>query len=153
MLPLLGIALVIVLLDQATKLLVRMHMMPGDSIPLIPKIFHLTYVQNPGAAFGMFAHQTAFFIIIAVAVILFILVFFHKTDRHQKLLRIGLSLQLGGAVGNLIDRIYLGHVTDFFDFRIWPVFNIADMAIVFGVVLLCWEIIKASPEGEKSEIR
>ena len=153
MLPLLGIALVVVLLDQATKLLVRTHMLPGDSIPLIPQIFHLTHVQNPGAAFGIFAHRTGFFIFIAVAVILFILVFLLKTGHQQKLLRIGLALQLGGAVGNLIDRIRLGHVTDFFDFRIWPVFNIADMAIVFGVGLLCWEIINASPEGEKQKIK
>lgn len=151
--PVLVITGAIILFDQVSKYLVRAMMVPGESIPLIPKLFHLTYVQNPGAAFGIFAHRTTFFIVIAVAVILFILVFFQRVGRQQKLLRIGLALQLGGAVGNLIDRILLGHVTDFFDFRIWPVFNIADMAIVLGVAILCWEIIHASPEEKKREIR
>lgn len=150
--PVLVIAGAIILLDQVSKYLVRAMMVPGESIPLIPKVFHLTYVQNPGAAFGMFAHRTTFFIIIAVAVILFILAFFQRVGQDQKLLRVGLALQLGGAVGNLIDRVRLGHVTDFFDFRVWPVFNVADMAIVVGVAILCWEIIRTSPEEKKREI-
>lgn len=150
--PLLGIAGIIVLCDQITKLMVRMIMAPGQTIPLIPKVFHLTYVQNPGAAFGMLAYRTDFFIMITIIVILFILLFFHRVGAGQKLLRIGLALQLGGAIGNLIDRLHFGHVTDFFDLLIWPVFNIADMAIVFGVGLLCWEILRSTPEKGKQEI-
>lgn len=151
--PFVGITVLLVVLDQVSKYLVRSLMVPGETIPLVPNIFHLTYVQNPGAAFGILAHRTNFFIIITVAVIVFILVFFRRISPEQKLLKTALSLQLGGALGNLIDRVILGHVTDFFDFRIWPVFNIADMAVVLGVGLLCWEILKSSPEKEKQEIR
>lgn len=149
--PFLWVAGIIILFDQLSKYMIRMLMYPGQTIPLIPKIFHLTYVQNPGAAFGMLAHRTSFFAIITLAVIIFILFFYYRLGSGRSVLRLGLALQLGGAVGNLIDRLYFGHVTDLFDFRIWPVFNIADMAIVLGVGLLCWEIINSSPEKKKQE--
>lgn len=150
--PFVGITVLLVVLDQVSKYLVRLLMVPGETIPVVPHIFHLTYVQNPGAAFGILAHRTNFFIIITLAVIVFILLFFRRISPEQKLLKTALSLQLGGALGNLIDRVIMGHVTDFFDFRIWPVFNIADMAVVLGVGLLCWEILKSSPEKENQEI-
>lgn len=147
----LGITILLVVVDQVSKQLVRSMMVPGETIPLVPNIFHLTYVQNPGAAFGILAHRTNFFIIITLAVIVLILLFFWRISPEHKMIKTALALQLGGAVGNLIDRLLLGHVTDFFDFRIWPVFNIADMAVVVGVGLLCWEILKSSPDKKKQE--
>lgn len=138
------IASIIVILDQITKYLVRNSMYLGQTIPLIPDFFHLTHVQNPGAAFGILAYRTGFFILIGILVVFFICYFWKQIGEGNFLLKFALSLQLGGAIGNLIDRIYFGTVTDFFDFRVFPVFNIADIAISIGVALLCLEIIRPS---------
>lgn len=135
-------ALLVLLLDQGIKYLVQTQMAVGQSIPVWPQVFHLTYVENPGAAFGLLANQTTFFIVITCLVIIGIIVFYHRLAHSSRWLRLGLALQLGGAVGNLIDRLRFGFVIDFFDFRIWPVFNIADMAIVTGVALLCLELLR-----------
>ncbi|MGI6553251.1 MAG: signal peptidase II [Bacillota bacterium] len=140
-----GIVLGILLLDQFSKYLVQLFLSPGETVPLIHNIFHLTYVQNPGAAFGILAHRTYFFIVTAFLVIFFILIFFRRLDHRQVYLRLGLAMALGGATGNLLDRLRFGYVVDFLDFRVWPVFNLADTAIVLGVGLLCWEILR-SPE-------
>lgn len=138
------IASVVVILDQITKYLVRNSMYLGQSIPLIQDIFHITHVQNPGAAFGILAYRTGFFILIGVLVVFFIFYFWKQVGEGKLLLKFALSLQLGGAIGNLVDRIYFGQVTDFFDFRVFPVFNIADIAISVGVALLMLEIILPS---------
>ena len=140
------VVLLIVLLDQSTKYLTQSLMYEGQSIPIIKNFFHLTYVLNPGAAFGMLAHKTLFFILVTMLVIVIAIYFYRRIPKAKWLLRLGLSLQVGGAIGNLIDRIRIGMVVDFFDFRIWPVFNIADMAIVIGVGILFVEILRY---GEK----
>lgn len=146
---LLVIALATLILDQAVKYMVIQKMIEGQSIPIIPHIFHLTFVKNVGAAFGILANQILFFVFIGLLAVIAIVFFYSKLKPEHKLLRLALALQLGGALGNLIDRIRLGYVVDLFDFRIWPVFNIADSAIVIGVVLLIWEILR-NPEGEKA---
>ncbi|WP_366921460.1 signal peptidase II [Metallumcola ferriviriculae] len=146
---LLVIVLLVLALDQGTKYLVVSIFTQGQSIPLITNIFHLTYVKNPGAAFGLLAHKTSFFIGITVLVTLVILFIYRKVSPEQKLLRYGLALQLGGALGNLIDRVRTGLVVDFFDFRIWPVFNFADVAIVVGVALLAFELLIDSEDGKE----
>jgi signal peptidase II len=120
----------------------------GDSIPVLEDFFHITYVKNPGAAFGILQHQTGLFIAIAILVVLAVVYYYPRLPAGCRWLRIGLGLQLGGALGNLLDRMRFGYVIDFFDFRIWPVFNIADMAIVIGVGLLLWEILHM-PADEK----
>jgi signal peptidase II len=135
--------------DQLVKFLVVKNMAEGQSIPVIPEIFHLTFVKNYGAAFGIMAYKTSFFVAIGIVVVLIILFFYRRLGHEQKLLRLGLALQLGGAIGNLIDRLRTGYVVDLFDFRIWPVFNLADTAIVIGVALLCWEILRM-PEGKRN---
>lgn len=113
----------------------------GQSFPVLENVFHITFVKNPGAAFGLLAHQTTFFIIVALLVTGVIVYFNFTLPQEKQLLRTGLALQLGGAVGNSIDRVQTGYVIDFFDFRIWPVFNIADIAIVVGVSIIIWEIL------------
>lgn len=145
---LLLIVLSIFMLDQASKLYIVRVMEIGDSIPVINNIFYITYLQNFGAAFGILQHQTALFIIIAVLLMVAVLYYYPRLPQGYRLLRIGIGMQLGGALGNMLDRVRMGAVIDFFDFRIWPVFNIADMAIVVGVGLLFWEIVRM-PADEK----
>lgn len=130
------VAILVIVFDQATKVIIRRYVPVGDSIPLIPGILHITYVRNPGVAFGLLPNQKIVFLIISLAVIIFILYYYRRLNVAERLQTLALGLLLGGTVGNIIDRFFLGKVTDFIDFRIWPVFNLADSSIVIGVVLL-----------------
>lgn len=134
--------LAVVILDQFSKYIVVENMALGESIPIIEEVFHLTYILNPGAAFGMFAHNRLFFIAIAVIVIDIIIWARREILASPWEVKAGCGLFLGGAIGNLIDRARQGLVIDFFDFRIWPVFNIADIAICIGVGLIIWNLLK-----------
>lgn len=134
--------LAVVILDQFSKYIVVENMELGESIPIIEEVFHLTYILNPGAAFGMFAHNRLFFIAIAVVVIGIIIWARREILASPWEVKAGCGLFLGGAIGNLIDRARQGLVIDFFDFRIWPVFNIADIAICIGVGLIIWNLLK-----------
>ena len=127
-------------LDQWVKYIVRSNMVQGQSIPILP-IFHLTYIENPGAAFGIFANQRLLFLILTLCItgILFYL-YLHLRNK-KSLTAVSLALVISGAFGNFIDRFFRGTVTDFFDFRIWPVFNIADICICVGLVFLCYVLI------------
>jgi len=135
------LAVLIIVFDQASKYVVKTNMSLGESMPVIENIFHITYSVNPGAAFGILAYRTNFFIVITIALLVVIVVLFHKLGAEYRIVKLALALQLGGAIGNLIDRIKSGYVVDFFDFRIWPIFNIADMAIVIGVSILIYFIL------------
>ena len=132
----LGIGILVFIIDQLVKHLVVSTMHLGQSLPVIKGIFHITYVLNPGAAFGMLEHQRWFFILVALAAVLLGAAFYKKLQQESFLMRSGAGLLLGGAVGNLADRIQSGLVVDFLDFRIWPVFNIADIAICAGAGIL-----------------
>lgn len=150
-LPFAGLGGIVTLMDQATKWWVQLTMAEGESIPVIDGIFHFTYVLNPGAAFGILENQTWFFILIALFLLLGITYIFPQIPDEQSVLRWGTGLLSGGAVGNLVDRIRLGQVVDFFDFRIWPVFNVADIAIVCGVGLMMYSLLFDTPGGFKQE--
>lgn len=132
------IILVTVLVDQVSKFMVQQTISQGESIPILPPVFYLTYIQNPGAAFGLLAYQTEFFIAVTVVILAAILWAYRRLARGHIWMQMSLGLVAGGAVGNLIDRVRVGKVIDFLDFRIWPVFNFADMAIVVGAALLIW---------------
>ena len=134
-------AFVVIILDQLTKYFIRISMQPHESIPVIENIFHITFVKNQGAAFGIFHSQMTFLITVTIIIIFLLTAVCWKFARQNIILATGLALQAGGAVGNLIDRVRFAYVVDFFDFRIWPVFNIADMAIIAGVVITAWQII------------
>jgi signal peptidase II len=143
------IALAVVLTDQATKEIVVRTMRLGQSIPIVPGYFDLTYVLNPGAAFSLLATlpekiRNPFFIAISVAAAILIIVYRARHLRGHRLASVSLGLVLGGAVGNLIDRIRYGVVVDFLDAHVhqyhWPVFNVADSAISVGVTLLLLEM-------------
>lgn len=135
-----GITLV---LDRAAKYLVTTRMSIGQSIPIIKDFFHLTYIENSGAAFGMLANRTWFFILVSFVIIGIVLYQVNTIARNNTWMLLAFGLITGGAAGNLIDRIRTGLVIDFLDFLgIWPyIFNVADIAVVMGVGLLAWQII------------
>ena len=130
-------------LDQWTKWLVMSKLSEGQSMPLIDNLFNLTYVRNPGAAFGMLPYRTVFFVVATVLVMAGIILFLKLIPDNRLLLKSGLSLQLGGAAGNFIDRLRFGHVIDFFDLRLLPVFNVADIAIMIGVGILILQLLRS----------
>lgn len=144
-------------LDQLTKLAVVRSLTFADRIPVIDGFFYLTHVRNPGSAFGLFAgspepYRSIFFIGVTSIAILMILSFYRRLAPGDRLSALSLGLILGGAIGNLIDRIRLGEVVDFLHFRLWggyswPDFNLADSFIVVGVALLILELLAS--EGER----
>ena len=144
----LGTGILVFIIDQLVKHLVVSTMHLGQSLPVIKGIFHITYVLNPGAAFGMLEHQRWFFIVVALAAVLLGVFFYRKLQQESILMRSGAGLLLGGAVGNLADRIQSGLVVDFLDFRVWPVFNIADIAICAGAGILIYDIWQRRNEDE-----
>lgn len=144
----LRIALIVLLLDQVTKLLVKSWLPEGASVPLFPGILYLTHVRNYGAAFGVLNNRTGLFIwVTVVAMVVIIFAYRRLSVGNRSALRWALAMQFGGALGNLLDRLRAGYVTDFLDLRVWPVFNLADVAIVAGVILLGWELLRSTPEG------
>lgn len=136
------VVVVIVLADQATKWIVVRSLVPGHPWPgretLVGRVFSFTHVHNTGVAFGMFQGTSNLFVVVSLAVVAALLVYRHRLASDSQWLQLALGLQIGGALGNLTDRLRLGHVTDFLDFKVWPVFNIGDSSIVLGVLLLAW---------------
>jgi signal peptidase II len=137
------IVISVVFFDQITKYLVIKYINPLDSIEILP-FLHLVSVRNPGAAFGMFKDLSRnFFIILSIAAIIFVTYLIIKNAYNN----IGLSLLLGGAIGNLIDRLLYGQVVDFIDFSVgnfhWPAFNVADSALTIGIgIIILTSLIK-----------
>lgn len=137
------IALSVLFTDQLAKLLAARNLLLNQSVPLIKGIFHLTLIHNRGAAFGILKNHTPLFIFISIlAVILISFTIQNNKSQKYSFYNISLTLILSGALGNLIDRLRLGYVIDFLDFRIWPVFNVADSAITIGAILLGYSILK-----------
>lgn len=137
------ITAIIMVLDQATKLYVDANFRLHETVPVVRGFFHLTYVRNKGAAFGILADNAVripFFITVSIIAMIGILWYVRRIRDDQKLTLFSLSLIFSGAFGNLVDRIRLGEVIDFLDVfwqrHHWPAFNVADSAITVGVVLL-----------------
>lgn len=132
------IALIVVVLDQYTKALAVKKLSNG-TIPVIKNIFHFTYVENTGAAFGIFKNSNTAFIIITSIILIGVIIALVKMKPKNKLIIVSTGLVIGGALGNLIDRILRGFVVDFLDFRAinYPVFNVADSCVVVGAILIC----------------
>ena len=141
MMGLVLIASFVVVIDRVTKLFFRSALSNGQSIKIIPNIFHLTLVRNSGSAFGLFRNQALFFIITSILVIGLIIFCVWRYRYKDIFMIVALGLILGGAVGNLIDRVLFGYVIDFLDFRIWPVFNIADSSITIGAAILALKVL------------
>ncbi|MDI6817298.1 MAG: signal peptidase II [Actinomycetota bacterium] len=130
------VAILIVVIDQITKAIVRGAMPIGESLPVIPGFVYLTHIANSGAAFGILQNYQVIFLIAAAVVISLIFYFQRSLGKDNRAIGLSLGLVMGGAIGNLIDRATAGAVTDFIDFRFWPVFNVADSAVVIGAIFL-----------------
>lgn len=148
----LGLALLVLAADQLTKHLVRGFLEEGESWHLLPslgRIFSITHVRNRGAAFGLLPNADLLFVLVAVVVIVVILFYSRSLSAETLLVRVSLGLQLGGAAGNLVDRLFFqGYVTDFLAFNLWPsVFNVADSCIVVGMGILVYRLWR-HPGGE-----
>ncbi len=135
--PLIGF----LVLDQLLKYYIRTTMTLGQSIPIIKNIFHITYIENPGAAFGILANQRVLFLILTAVITGIMIYLYFSLQNKKSIAALSLALVISGAIGNFIDRFLRGTVTDMFDFRIWPVFNIADICICVGIALLCYVLI------------
>lgn len=154
-----AIALFVLVIDQISKWMVRTKMALGESIPVISEYFYLTSHRNRGAAFGILQDQRWFFIIVTTIVVIGIIYYLIKIKNSNKLLSLALALILGGALGNFIDRLMLGEVVDFFDVKIrfgtflydYPIFNIADSALVIGVGLILIDTIRESIKEMKTK--
>ena len=138
------IALLVVALDQLSKIWIRSNLALGESLPETG-FLRLTHVRNTGAAFGLFQDQSFPLTIVAFIGIIVVLLFVFLVPRRfpffdTKLGKLALSLVFGGTIGNLVDRLRFGYVTDFIDIGIWPAFNIADSAVTVGVILLLYSL-------------
>jgi signal peptidase II len=148
------IAAFVIVLDQISKLWVRSHLGLYETSPVIGCL-SLTHVRNTGSAFGLFANQAFLLTIVAIVVLVAILLFYRYFSRSNILGISALGLVFGGAVGNLIDRLRFGYVTDFVDVRLWrdfhwPAFNVADSAITVGSIMLVIFIFLAFRKGDAS---
>lgn len=141
---LIGSLVFVLFLDQFTKWLAVVHLKPLGSIPVIPQIFHLTYVENSGIAFGFFRNHPELLTIVITVSLFILLIYTQFFTGANRLRKIAYGFILGGAFGNLVDRYRIQHVIDFLDFRVWPVFNVADSFITIGVILFVWFSLKGS---------
>ncbi|TEU06529.1 MAG: signal peptidase II [Candidatus Aminicenantes bacterium] len=144
------VVVVLMGLDQLTKALIVRSITLQGSREVIPGFFNLTHVRNRGAIFGFFSHSDSrilyiFLTLVSVAALGLVIYYFFKTPVSERLMKISLSLILAGALGNLIDRLFRGHVIDFLDFYVkdwhWPSFNVADSCITVGASLLIFILI------------
>lgn len=145
------IALTIV--DQLSKILVINTISGVKTVPIFENVFHLTYWENRGAAFGIMQNQRLILLIITIAVVVFACVYMVAKKPKSFMFTSSLTLLIGGAIGNMIDRIFKGYVVDFLDFRLidFPIFNVADCFVVVGAILLCIYLIFI--EGKKTNDR
>ncbi len=139
----------IVGLDRLTKVLFTNILQINESIAVIRNVFHFTLVHNTGIAFGLFKDCGYVFVIIPLiltGLLIYNIYYYRHSEHLNRTYIFAFSLILGGAIGNLIDRIFLGYVIDFIDFRVWPVFNVADSAITIGAAVI---LIRCIPSSSK----
>ena len=150
-----AIAGLVLILDILSKEIIRNNLplyTYWAPFPALEQFFRFTHTSNTGVAFGLFQNANLLFAIFASIVSIGIIFFNQKLEPGNALLRIALGLQLGGALGNLIDRILFGSVTDFLDFGPWPVFNVADTAVVAGVLLMGFVILREERREQVSKL-
>lgn len=148
---LLQLAVIVFVLDQLTKFLVTAYLPFGHSYPA-SGFFRFTHAQNTGSAFGILQGHNTPLIFVSFVGIFVLAMIYQSQPRPTNLLRLSLALQIGGAVGNLVDRFRLGAVTDFIDVGPWPIFNLADSSIICGLVLLGWILLRpGASEGQPVE--
>jgi signal peptidase II len=134
--------------DQLTKHIVTSRLPLDDSTHVVGS-FWIHHVQNSGIAFGLFAQATAVVIVLTAVALVWMLAFFARSGARHPVLPVALGFVIGGSVSNLLDRVRLGYVTDFLDFRYWPAFNLADSFIVIGVVVLLGTLVLAERDPRR----
>ena len=139
--------LLIIGLDQGSKKAAKWFLALNQSVTVIPGVLSFTHIQNPGAAFGILKYQTPLLLLITISLIFVVILFRNKLPNQAATFRYGLALGLGGAIGNLIDRIRIGKVIDFLDLDFWPlqnwpIFNLADISILAGAALIFFYLIQ-----------
>ena len=149
------IGLLVILVDQLSKAWIKANLTLGQSLFDIG-FFRIVYVHNTGAAFGMFKDHTLTITIVAfIGIIVILLLVFLLHSRwsflDSMLVRAAIGLVIGGTMGNQIDRLFVGYVTDFIDFKVWPAFNVADSAAVVGVIIIAYRIICMAKTAEQKE--
>lgn len=132
----LAILISVILLDQISKYIAYLYLQPQNTIPVINRFFYLTYMENSRDAFVVLGDKVWLLIILACAVVIGASICIYRDPRMKTVKKIGISLLAAGLVGNLIDRMRLGFVIDFFDFQVCPIFNIADISLVLGSLIL-----------------
>jgi signal peptidase II len=138
--------------DQLTKYIVTSELGVHESVPVLGP-FEIHRVQNPGIAFGLFPSATGVVIVLTTIAVAWMLLFFARSGARHPVIPAALGLLIGGSVSNLLDRIRLGHVTDFLDVGWWPAFNLADSFIVLGVAILLGALVAADPRRRPSRRR
>lgn len=144
---LVAVATLVFVADQITKQIVTRTLAGGSVVQILGGAAQLEYARNTGAAFSLFRAGGELFAVIAIIVSMGILLYYRRTAGGPFLVRLALGCILGGAMGNLVDRIRLGFVVDFIDFRWWPVFNVADSCIVAGVALLILQSFRSGQDA------
>jgi signal peptidase II len=141
-------ALLLALLDQGTKALVLVYLTPGESRPVLGPVLSLTRSSNTGALFGLFRGAAPVLTVVGLALAAAVVLGGWSLVRAHPATALPLALILGGALGNLTDRLARGRVVDFLDFHFWPVFNVADIALTLGVFLAAWQMVRTpAPAG------
>jgi signal peptidase II len=143
----LALAAVIILFDQLSKWIIRLTLEPGDVWPADWPV-RIVHITNSGAAFGLLQDSGPLLVVVSLIGMAAILVYLFNPGFAHPLMRVGLALMLGGAVGNLIDRVLYGEVVDFIRFPNWPAFNVADSAITIGVLILIWALLTDTTDRE-----
>ena len=138
---------IVFVLDRIPKILVLSRFAEGEGVPVFPGFFHITRVNNTGAAFGWLRNASTFLIFVSAVSIVLLTVSMILRRRRPRAADAAWALILGGALGNLYDRLRFGYVVDFLDFRVWPVFNLADACICAGVILIFIEILFSGKKG------
>ena len=145
---LIQLAVLVFVLDQFTKFLVRDQLLYRESFP-VSGFFRFTHTFNTGSAFGIFQNQNTALIFVSFIGVAILILIYRSQRVPTGFLRLSIGLQIGGALGNLLDRLRLGHVTDFIDVGDWPVFNLADASIITGLVILAWFFMIAEPKDDQ----
>lgn len=135
-------ALLSIALDRITKIWVDRSLHPGESIRVLDNVLWITYVRNKGVVFGLFSGLAPVLSIISFIALLVFLIFYGKISYRKLDVQAGCGMIIGGAIGNLIDRTAFGYVVDFIDIRVWPVFNVSDIAICIGIGLILLRLIR-----------